>query len=207
MAKSTLVITDSHGEGAFGAELVKNLEAVKNNVYLYAVGGSSAADWDLGLPQPWGFWEYQTGSINRRGSKPVTPLLKDLIKKFNPDRVIIELGTNLIWRPISSKDSEHIQNLIQSVRESGAECFWIGLPDLRRKSSEQQNREVEIQQLLEKEVEGSYCQLIYSWRFTLYPESGGDGIHYDEIPLIGQYLAKEWAIWAFQMILSKNHLN
>lgn len=190
----TLIITDSHGEGAFGAELVRLLEAEKENVSIYAVGGSTAADWVLGLNQIWGYWEYHTGKTNIRSSKPKTPEFKKILELNQPDQVIIELGTNLIWRDLTSIDTTYIIQLMEAISENGARCFWVGPPDLRPKSQDQKRRVLEIHQLLEKEIPSHHCQLLASWEFTHYPAEGGDGIHYDQIPEIGAKLAQEWAL-------------
>ena len=189
----TLIITDSHGEGAFGAELVRLLEEKKENVSLYAVGGSTAADWVMGLNQIWGYWEYHTGKTNIRSMKPKTPEFKKILELNQPDQVIIELGTNLIWRDLNTLDTRYIIELLKNVSDIKARCFWIGPPNLRPKSQDQKRRVLEIHQLLEKEIPTQHCKLIAGWNFTHYPSNGGDGIHYDQIPGVGAALAQDWA--------------
>lgn len=196
----TLMITDSHGEGAFGAEMVRLLESRGDSVSVYAVGGSTAADWDLGLQQVWGYWEYHTGGISIRSQKPLTPKLEELLLKIEPDTVLIELGTNLIWKDLTLEDSLHVENLIWLVQKSGARCFWIGQPDLRLEQPARVRRHEEIKQLLKLKTDSSMCQLIPSWEFTHYPDRGGDGIHYDRVPGIGAGLAKKWAIHAVEFM-------
>jgi hypothetical protein len=193
LGAKTLIITDSHGEGAFGAELVNQLESIKKNVSIYAVGGSTPADWNLGQNQIWGYWEYHTDSGGFRSSKPKTPLLKNLLEKHQPDQVIIELGTNLIWRELNSQITADVIKLVQSIEKAKTQCFWIGPPDLRPNSVERESREAEIHQLLETEIPRYSCRLIRSWEMTEYPKDGGDGIHYDQIPDLGINLAKAWA--------------
>ena len=196
----TLIITDSHGEGAFGGELVSLIETQGDNVSAYAVGGSTAQDWNDGLNQVWGYWEYHTGARSIRSEKPTTPKLSTLLAKHSPNRVIIELGTNLIWRDLSALDSEKVESLMSLIHDSGAECIWVGPPDLRPKSEAQKRREIEIQHLLETLVTAEKCELIKSWEVILYPEVGGDGIHYDQIPSIGTTLAKSWARAVFERL-------
>ena len=199
----TLIITDSHGEGTFGTELVRLLESKKINVSAYAVGGSTAADWDRGLNQVWGYWEHHTGYPEIRKTRPKTPKFSDLVNKIAPDVVIIELGTNLIWRDLTSQDTVDIQNLLTAVKNSGAKCVWVGPPHLRLKDENQINRVFEIQHLLESIIPLGDCELIASWNFTKYPMTGGDGIHYDQIPTIGKQLAKDWAMNVFKKILNE----
>lgn len=198
----TLVITDSHGEGAFGAELVSLLEKNNQDVSLFAVGGSTSADWNHGLQQIWGYWEHQTGKPEIRSTKPVTPKLQTLLEKFKPDVLIIELGTNLIWRDISPESKTEIDRMMTTVRDSGVRCFWVGPPDLRLDKEDRIPREREIHVLLEERVSGNGCVLVKSWTFTRFPETGGDGIHYDTIPLIGKGLSRQWALDAYLRIHS-----
>jgi hypothetical protein len=189
----TLVITDSHGEGAFGSELVSLLEKQDETVSLYAVGGSTSADWNHGLQQIWGYLEHHSGKPEIRSTKPVTPLLKTLLQTESPDTLLIELGTNLIWSDIPEQSKDEILKMIETVRQSGVKCYWIGPPDLRPNKEDRVPRELEIHAILEQLVEGKGCDLVKSWTFTRFPKSGGDGIHYDTIPLIGKDLSRQWA--------------
>jgi hypothetical protein len=189
----TLVITDSHGEGAFGSELTALLEKQNETVSMYAVGGSTSADWNHGLQQIWGYWEHHTGKPAIRSTKPVTPMLKTLLETHSPDTLMIELGTNLIWSEIPQKSKDEIQLMLETVRQSGVKCYWIGPPDLRPNKVDRVPRELEIHAILEQLVEGKGCELVKSWTFTRFPKKGGDGIHYDTIPLIGNDLSRQWA--------------
>ncbi len=188
-----LVVTDSHGEGAFGTRLVELVEQSNEEISFYGVGGSTSRDWMLGLEQIWGYWEYHTRGANIRSQKPKTPVFQNLLEKLSPDMVLIELGTNLIWKDLTLEDTSYIQQMIRQTLDSGAKCFWVGPPHLRPKNNDQKRRVLEIHSILEKEVEASGCRLIKSWELTQYPETGGDGIHYDSIPNLGETLARGWA--------------
>jgi len=196
----TLIITDSHGEGAFGMELSTLLEKKGETVSAFAVGGSTAADWNHGLQQIWGYWEYRTGKAEIRYNKPITPKVENLLQVEKPDAIIIELGTNLIWKPIEEEAKEEIRVLLDTVKKSGAKCYWVGPPDLRPKPEDRVQRELEIRELLDRMVSAQDCELIQSWSFTRYPSAGGDGIHYDIIPQIGPELARQWARGAMSRI-------
>ncbi len=189
----TLVITDSHGEGGFGMELSVGLEKKGQEVSVFAVGGSTAADWNHGLQQIWGYWEYHTGKPEIRATKPITPNVTRLLETEKPDAIIIELGTNLIWKPIEAQAREEIKILLDTVKNSGVKCYWVGPPDLRPKPLDRAQRELEIRELLFSMVPSQGCELIMSWTFTQYPALGGDGIHYDVVPKIGPELARQWA--------------
>lgn len=193
----TLVVTDSHGEGSFGDELVRLIESKKESVSFYAVGGSTPKDWILGLNQIWGYWEYHTGKKPIRYERPTTPRLKELLSKHSPERVIIELGTNLIWRPISEEDINFIEEMVGLIAEINSECIWIGPPDLKPNYIEHKKRTFEVHRILEEKLLVSHCKLVPSWKFTNFPKNQGDGIHYDSIPFLGEKLARSWAKEAF----------
>lgn len=196
----TLIITDSHGEGAFGMELSTLLEKKGQTVSAYAVGGSTAADWNHGLQQIWGYWEYHTGKAEVRYNKPVTPKVENLLQTEKPDTIIIELGTNLIWKPIEEQAKDEIRVLLDTVKKTSVKCYWVGPPDLRPKPEDRAQRELEIRELLDRMVPAQGCELIQSWSFTQYPSAGGDGIHYDVVPQIGPELARQWARGAMSRI-------
>lgn len=189
----TLIVSDSHGTGAFGGELARLIETKGENVSFYAFGGTKVIDWIEGNNLTWGFWEHHTGRIDRRGTNRNTPKLVELIKLHKPTTVMIVQGTNMIWREQTLQDSEQIRYLMNLAKESGAKCIWVGQPDLNPKEEDPKRWDLELQHLFEKEVPSMGCQLIRSWAFTNYPENMGDGIHYDQIPGIGEKLARDWA--------------
>ena len=76
---NTLIISDSHGTGAFGLELTHLLEKDNEQISFYAFGGSKPIDWIEGNNLTWGFWEHHTGQLNRRGDNRSVPKLIDLI--------------------------------------------------------------------------------------------------------------------------------
>jgi len=189
----TLIVSDSHGTGAFGGELARLIETKGENVSFYAFGGTKVIDWIEGNNLTWGFWEHHTGRIDRRGTNRNTPKLVELIKLHKPTTVMIVQGTNMIWREQTLQDSEQIRYLMNLAKDSGAKCIWVGQPDLNPKEEDPKRWDLELQHLFEKEVPSMGCQLIRSWAFTNYPENMGDGIHYDQIPGIGEKLARDWA--------------
>jgi hypothetical protein len=201
----TLIISDSHGTGAFGSKLTNLFESQKEEVSFFAYGGTTAIDWIEGNNLTWGFWEHQPGLQDVRSTNQAAPIFEKLLKKIKPSQVIIVLGTNLLWRERLSKDAASIQTLLNLSREMGAKCFWVGPPDLKPKYGNQQRRVLEIHQQLEQEIPGTDCALIKSWNFTTYPQSLGDGIHYDQIQGNGQELAEAWAARVFKEVTSPKH--
>ena len=189
----TLIISDSHGVGAFGEELVKLIENEKEEVSLYAFGGTRPVDWVQGNNLTWGYWEHHTGRLNRRGDNRATPRLEFLIQEHNPKRVIIVQGTNMVWRNITPSDTEDVQILIGLVHKAGAACIWVGPPDLNVPTQENEQDVVSVQKMIGDETQKLGCAYIKSWTFTDYPQNQGDGVHYDAIPRRGKKLAQEWA--------------
>lgn len=196
----TLLITDSHGEGHFGQELVSLIEKSREEVSAYAVGGSTPTDWVYGQQQTWGYWEHHTNRPPIRYSKPVTPKLENLLSPPHFDRVIVVLGTNLLWREHRAEDIYNIEKITSLINATGAKCIWVGPPDLKPKFLNQKSRVLEIQDMLKELLPKINCELIRSWEFTHYPQNKGDGIHYDQIPRTGTQLAQKWALDVFKQL-------
>jgi hypothetical protein len=192
-----LIVSDSHGTGAFGAEFTRLLEQKEHQVSFYAFGGSKAVDWIEGNNLKWGFWEYHTQGRDRRGENRAVPKLQELMLQHTPKKVVIVLGTNMIWREPQEMDKQYIANLVEQVVQSGADCYWIGQPDLNPNSQAGIRFNLMVQMQLQEIVPRLGCQLIESWNFTQYPDGTGDGIHYDQIERVGATLARQWAQQAF----------
>jgi hypothetical protein len=190
---NTLIISDSHGTGAFGLELTHLLEKDNEQISFYAFGGSKPIDWIEGNNLTWGFWEYHTGKENRRGDNRSVPKLIELISEHRPEKVIINLGTNIVWHEQTEKDRHSIQLLMKTAKDVNADCVWIGPPDLNVPEEQQKRWVRDVHQELQELSVTEECQLIESWKFTHYPKNSGDGVHYDKIPIKGPRLAKNWA--------------
>ncbi len=143
----TLIISDSHGTGAFGSKLTKLFESQKEEVSFFVFGGPTAFDWIEGNNLTLGFWEHQPRLEDVRSTNQAAPIFEKLL----------------------TKDADSIQTLINLQREMGAKFFWVGPPDLRPKYENQQRRVLEIHQQLEQEIPGTHCDLIKNWNFTTYP--------------------------------------
>lgn len=193
----TLIISDSHGTGAFGGELTRLIERQNESVSFYAFGGTKAIDWIEGNNLTWGFWEHHTGRVDRRSTHTNTPKLAELIKVHKPNTIIIVLGTNMVWHEQTTQDADSIQGLLTLAKGSGAKCVWVGPPDLNVQNQDQEKWVTQLHQELEQIVPANGVQLISSWTFTNYPANMGDGVHYDKIPGVGEKLAREWAQGVF----------
>lgn len=200
VSAQTLIISDSHGVGAYGSELIRLHEIKGMKISLYAFGGTRPVDWIDGNNLKWGFLEHHTGKIDRRGTNTPTPKLVELIKVLKPKMVIISLGTNIVWRDEEEEDRSQIQFLISSILKTNAKCVWVGPPHLNVTNPIHLQTIEKFHQLLKAEVTKTDCQLIESHQFTHYPDNVGDGVHYDKIPNIGSTLARQWAKDVFYLI-------
>lgn len=190
-ANKILMITDSHGEGLFGKELVRLIEEAGGNISLYAVGGSAPRDWLEGRRGAWGYWEHHTNGSDRRSSKPWTPQFDKLLKSVNPDVVVVELGTNLIWNPFTSKEQQEIRSLISKINAYGSKCIWVGPPGLRLNNSQREKSINAVHSTL-MNIPVKDCEVHYSWKSISYPAKGGDGIHYDGAGKEGKDKTFKW---------------
>jgi hypothetical protein len=196
-AETILMITDSHGEGRFGTEMVNLAEANGHEISTYSVGGSNPIDWLKGLQGHYGYWEHHTGQPDIRSNKQMTPRLEYLIILHRPESIIVELGTNL-WGEFSDDPKAAILKVVTLINQSGAKCYWVGPPDLRINDIRLE-RFKQLQQMLENDLPSTKCSLFKSWKETKYPATGGDGVHYD-----GERseLAAKWAQRAYKWFSS-----
>lgn len=197
---NTLIISDSHSVGAFGGELASLLESEDVDLDYYAFGGSKPIDWIEGTNLTWGFWEHHTGKKDLRGTNRAVPIFTELIQKHLPNRVIIVQGTNTVWYQEKETDVNAMRFLLNVVQKQNAECIWVGPPDLIAKNADQARTINDFHLRIEKETAENNCKLIKSWEFTHYPEKLGDGVHYDNIPVVGKRMSRKWAQKVFELI-------
>ena len=193
-AKSVLVIGDSHAVGPFGWEfdrLVRQQGGI-SRVATYASCGSIAQWWVTGHKTPCGYWERSEAGVEVSQPTASTPIFSELLKKHQPDIVVVELSGNYQQRSDQfSKDD--MRAMVEQIRESGAQCFWITTPHTRL-YPERISRLVS----LVHEAVSDYCEVFESHLVTQYPERGGDGIHYWFAA--GIPIAKAWAKAAVEKI-------
>ncbi|MFP5491765.1 MAG: hypothetical protein ACLGG0_09695 [Bacteriovoracia bacterium] len=197
-AKSVLVIGDSHAVGPFGWEfdrLVRQQGGI-SRVATYASCGSIAQWWVTGHKTPCGYWERSEAGVEVSQPTASTPIFGELLKKHQPDIVVVELSGNYQQRSDQfSKDD--MRAMVEQIRESGAQCFWITTPHTRL-YPERISRLVS----LVHEAVSDYCEVFESHLVTQYPAAGGDGIHY-WFPA-GIPIAKAWADAAVEKIFKRS---
>lgn len=194
IASTILILGDSHTVGPFGQKLDELLRLKGARVATYASCGSTAIWWYSGQRTTCGYFEKDlTGKVTER-SQYTTPLFPELLKTINPDHIIIALGTNYVKNLNDESVITDLRVMVNDIRTSGAECFWILPPDMRQFRSElpRLNR-------LVKTAVGDECRYLESASLTRYPETSGDGIHYWSTQ--GTPIAHAWALEAAKVFL------
>jgi hypothetical protein len=195
-----LMIGDSLSVGKFGEIFRNHLVSVygESNVAVYAACGSSPEHWLRSEPTFFtkcGYRE-QTPRQNRlldfvHGHRPAsvaTPKLEDLIAKYRPNVLIVQLGTNWMDRLVSANPARQAEIasfldkfLVAARGQSGAgrRIIWIMPPDSSHFSSR-------VQRTLENVLKSgtrkySLVYLIPSREMTRYipGKTGADGVHYN----------------------------
>jgi len=199
-----LLIGDSHSCGTYGDELSRLMRLdPSNSVTLYGSSGSTPDSWANQWVSPYGMRMIDSnGKSTSLDDKP-TPLLRDLIRQNNPQRVVISLGTNFLWTPAHSEENwkSSIRKMILTIKSSGCECTWVGppllqrpLPDQPATVNERAQKLIRIRDILKQTVSQEGCTFIDGFSIAKYPdESGGDGIHFDLAGMEGKSRSMKWA--------------
>lgn len=198
-ASNILVVGDSHTVGAFGQSLDDALRAAPGaRVGTYGVCSARPASYfsetahgcgylfrgvDKKAPSKWlGARVFKEKRPDGKGGvreveMVKTPELAQLLSDHNPDAVIVALGSNV---PISAAS---VADTVDLVRRSGAACFWVGPPEMRRPSRPTVDgvyATLRDQGITATADPKSACRLIDSRAFSYlrYPKEDGDGTHY-----------------------------
>lgn len=187
-----LFIGDSHSVGPFGQYLDMKLRKMGQPVVTATYCGTIVNDfYRSNASTHCGYLEIdEEGTVNKGTKGPVVNF-PQLLSKTKPQHVIVALATNYS----SYKDDAFIINdmkkMVNDIIDSGAKCFWIGMPTSRTLKSQHQR----INTLTQRAV-GNQCTYFDSFKVTHYPETGGDGIHF-YFPG-GKEVAQNWAAKAFE---------
>jgi hypothetical protein len=202
-----LMIGDSLTVGGFGEAVEEYLlhRFGSKNVAIFACCGSSPEHWVRSGPNyitKCGYREQTARSTilydferGRRPKRVLTPKLEDLVAKFHPRTVIVQLGTNWIdgMRSNPARDESTYGEIldrfvaaIHSEPNTVRKIIWITPPDSSRYSKTVQRR---VTNLIKTASRRHSFEIIDSSRLTHYVrgQSGGDGVHYNRTA------AKEWA--------------
>lgn len=189
-ALTILVIGDSHTVGPFGKKLDSLLRNDGARVATYGSCGSIAGWWYSGQKTSCGYYKRGTDGVEFSANSHFTPLFKNLLRDIRPDVVIVELGTNYVNNPRDAFAVEDMRKMARDIQGVGAECFWILPPDMRKFRADLPR----LERLVREAVSDS-CRLFESAKFTQYPATGGDGVHYWSAT--GTPIAERWAREAF----------
>ena len=181
-----IFIGDSHSLGVFGEEINTYLEESLHDYEFWASGASAPLQWINNAFTTSCGYNSKKGDVPKRGCprRMFTPtLISRLQASPGAHHVIVALGTN--FGKTEDHRRSHIRYTTKMLKKLRADdkCLWIGPPDMKRRRDRSARNYGIIEESIRKS--GVDCKLIYSDRFTQYPEStdhqrgNPDGIHYD----------------------------
>ncbi len=181
-----LVIGDSHTVGSYGSNLHQLLKSTGAKVRSYAVVSTTAKQWADNNYKGYSSMKFidekgvSSFSVEKKGLAP-------LKTEFQPNIIIITLGTNMI------DGSRHLSEAktLAEMAAYGATCYWVGPP--KTTATDLKDQLVPFINKLEKMVE-PFCTFINSVPLSDADKLSKDGIHYT--PAGG----KEWATNAFNKL-------
>ncbi len=193
-AKSILIIGDSHSVGPFGRTLDQSLRTEPDTqVRLEASCGSVIRWWYTGHVTPCGYLSISSKGEHTNLPKAKTPLLETLIHDSKPDQIIIELGSNYLRGYPDETLISDAKRLLMDIKKAGSSCVWIGPPSMRKFKNELSPFISKLEKMVTPQ-----CLWINSLPLTHYPETGGDGVHY-ESPGLSE-IGVNWAKAVFEVI-------
>ena len=198
-AARILMIGDSLTVGSFGAQMYEYLIALygSKNVAVYGSCGSSPEHWLRDEPAfltKCGFRQQtpeESELIDFKNGRPpprvATPKVEDLVAKFRPNIVIVQLGTNwmdLVANPNRGRQLDYdsiLDRFVTAIRSSRtvSQIIWITPPDSSHFDRRTQRT---IERMLKDAADRDHFRTVVSSRLTHYipGKTGGDGIHYNE---------------------------
>jgi hypothetical protein len=206
-ALRVLMVGDSLTVGGFGDAMHDYLlrRFGSKHVAVYASCGSSPEQWLRSgpdfttkcgyreqTPQATVLYDFHNG---RRPRPFLTPKLEDLVAKYHPKTVIVQLGTNwmdgMSSRRANAKPGydEILDRFVAAIRSNPntvQKIIWITPPDSSRYSRAVQTR---VKDLITAAAARQSFETIDSSRMTHYVhgKSGSDGVHYNGAA------AQDWA--------------
>lgn len=194
-----LYLGDSLSYGAFGKQIERGLKTFGLDVYLSVTGGGSPYYWLSSHPSvssTIGYWEKTPRHEIRKKYIKRVPKIDELIKKYKPQIVVIQAGTNL-YASLRSKRRSHRHNvkevsslvneLCKTVSKYNVLCYWILPPDSHPKKYPE-SLQKEMANIIKRSA-NKYGSFFDSRQYTQYTASYPkfDGIHY------GPQEASKWA--------------
>jgi len=199
-ATRVLMLGDSLSVGAFGESVGAYLATRfgKNNVEVFAAGGSSPQSWlqsepdyitKCGYRQQTGDGTLLIDFLNGRRPRPVRiPKIETLIQRYRPNAIVIQLGTNWMDGLASKSDGDEYEHdravldrfiaVLRSHPGEDRQIVWILPPDSSKFSNRVQRS---VESLIREAAKKNSFEVIASRAMTHYVmgKSGGDGVHYN----------------------------
>ncbi len=197
-AKSILIVGDSHSVGPFGRTLDQSLRAEPDTqVRLEASCGSIIRWWYTGHATPCGYLSIHSNGERISLPKAKTPLLETLINETKPDLIVVELGSNYLRGYPDETLISDVKRLLLDLKKSGSSCVWVGPPSMRKFKHELNPFIPKLEKMITPQ-----CRWINSLPLTHYPETGGDGVHYESPGL--KEIGVSWAKAVSEIISKPN---
>lgn len=158
--QNVLIVGDSHVKGYFGYWLGERIKDQGAN-YIKVVGREG-----------WGVCRWLNSA------KFGEPSVEYLIKTYEPDVIIMELGGNDWWRKDYDEYEKCVRTLWDKIHdhESVNHVYWIGPPKAVRKSAKQQFQRMKIANIIKSVV--GLDHYIDSFTKTDHRGRTSDGIHF-----------------------------
>jgi hypothetical protein len=166
--KKVLMLGDSHTVMDYGKKMEKLIKATGSGFAVDAKVGAAPKDF-----------------MNR---------MTDLIKKENPDTIVVSLGTNFREEKMSQRQIDiQVQRITDAVQKTGskAKIVWVGPPRLKEDMKDNGVSMEAFDKMMEKAM-GDKGKYVSSNAHSNY--EGRDGVHYNKKP------AEAWAQGVFDQI-------
>lgn len=174
-----LYIGDSHSYGKLGTTIEKRLSVISNHIILEASCGATANTWlgKSGFEKTvCGYWK-KNGIEETRSVNHQVPKFSNELEKYNPQVVIVQLGTNLAVGSNAVNSGPSIIQIMKQIKQTSAQCIWIGPPDANSKVVTRANLKT-VNALLIDLAAKNNCHFVDSLKLTQFPKSSAEGIHY-----------------------------
>ena len=184
-----LLVGDSHTYQSFGRNLDELLRAQsESRVATFASWGTSPASWFANGTAAPPYFEHDPDGRLVDLPSAVTPVYSELLTRFRPQLTIIALGANLYGAPFDYS-SATVNKMAQMTANAGSACIWVGPPDSRERAGPEMD---ELYGVL-RGASAPHCRFVDSRTWTRYPDTGGDGLHYDYLGEEGLKQTRHWA--------------
>ncbi|GEM_PF-3619817 len=177
-----LLIGDSHSSSAtgYGQELYTQLKNHGDSIRSYSLYGSDPGHWNKGdrhsliylKSHPLVFIDENN---QRTESTDNNPTFDSFNSQFQPDIIIITLGTNIITQ-IATDNADVIKNTKELAQKASQNsyCYWVGPPNI--KDNRKDNLNSAIQKI--KTIVEPNCEFIDSQPLSDETKLNPDNIHY-----------------------------